>query len=121
MKILLVEDDLFTRRLIKEHLVSEGHTVVEENNVGTALFDLDHEVFDLLITDIILPIDDGTMLIQHARKKGLPMPILAITGGLENAQEDYVKYAELHADQVLQKPISKERLIETLKLMVPKG
>lgn len=115
MKILLVDDDEFVRTLILEQLKDEGFDVTEENNVDDAINLIAGNQFDLLITDIVMPHKDGGQLMKHVREKAPNLPILAITGGVENAQEDYAHYADLFADATLIKPIKKDELIETVK------
>ncbi len=115
MKILLVDDDEFVRTLLEEHLHSEGFDVTSKNNVDDAMVSLDGGDFDLLISDIVMPGKDGGQLMKHVKESGVNLPILAITGGVENAQEDYAHYADFFADETLVKPIKKEELIQVVR------
>ena len=92
-----------------------GHEIVQDNNVDDAQALLDAGSFDLLICDILLPHKDGTQLMKYVRHSGMDMPIIAITGGLENAQDDYQNFADLFADETLVKPIKKDDLIASVK------
>lgn len=115
MKILLVDDDEFVRTLLVEQLRSEGFDVTPKNNVDAAMSALDECDFDLLISDIVMPGKDGGQLMKYVKTKGMKLPILAITGGVENAQTDYAHYADFFADETLVKPIKKDDLIETVR------
>ena len=121
MKILLVDDDAFVRTLLLDYLQSEGYDVVSENNVDDALETLEEGGFGLLITDIVMPHKDGGQLMKHIRQSGIDLPMIAITGGVENAQEDYVNYADLFADKTLIKPIKKDELLATVKALTEAG
>ena len=115
MKILLVDDDEFVRALITEQLKNEDFVITQESNVDNAITLLDSQSFDLLITDIMMPNKDGGDLMRYVKQQGLSMPILAITGGIENAQEDYQHYADMFADKTLVKPVSQEDLLSAIK------
>ncbi|MCB9990851.1 MAG: response regulator [Rhodospirillales bacterium] len=115
MKILLVDDDEFVRTLLLDQLTDEGYDVVAENNVDDALVLLSRDSYDLLITDIVMPHKDGGQLMQQARQGGYAGPIIAITGGFSNAQEDYANYADLFADKTFVKPIAKDDLIAAIR------
>jgi len=114
MKILFVEDNDFVRHLIRDQLTSEGYEVVSAITVDEAIEALKEHTFQMLITDIVLPGKDGVELMKHVRTRGINIPVLAITGGIENAQEDYTNYADMFADQTLTKPIHKDVLIEAI-------
>jgi len=121
MKILLVDDDEFVRTLLLKHLTGAGFEVVPENNVDDAFAAVKGGGFDLLITDMVMPQKDGAELMKTVRQSGFDIPILAITGGVENAQEDYANYADIFADRTLVKPIAKDLLIATVKEMTGAG
>lgn len=114
MNILLVDDDSFVRSLLRKHLEEEGHSIHEESNVDSAIQTLETGNFQLLVTDIIMPSRDGGQLMQFVRAKGFNIPIIAITGGMENAQEDYKHYAEFFADETIIKPVAKEILMQSV-------
>lgn len=118
MKILLVDDDQFVRTLLLEQLSSAGFKVTPENNVDDAIKILEKESFDLLITDIVMPHKDGAALMKYVKENAANLPILAITAGVENAQQDYLDYADFYADATLMKPIKKDELIATVKRLV---
>ena len=115
MYILLVEDDPFVRTVIKKQLEGDNHRVCEVPDVESAVKALRSEAFDLLITDIVLPRIDGGQLMKYVRAKKINIPIIAITGGIENAQNDYACYADLFADITMIKPIAKEDLLVTVR------
>ena len=62
--------------------------------------------FDLVITDIVMPGLDGAKLAQHVKDMKPHIPVIAITGGVENATADYAHYADMFSDETLSKPFA---------------
>ena len=116
MKILIVDDNQYIIELINCMLKEEGFDLHSCSNVTDAQEALEKsDDFDLVITDIVMPEQDGATLARHVKEGDNPLPVLAITGGIENAVEDYVNYASMFADEVMAKPFKKEDLIATIK------
>ncbi len=115
IRILLVDDDHFVRKLVQQQLTAQGYEVQAENNAADALAALESRSFDLLITDIVMPGRDGCKLIRALRGAGHTLPVIAMTGGVENAVGDCASYAEMFADLTLIKPIPQADLIEAVK------
>ena len=121
MKILLVDDDAFIRELIRSILEPEGYDITDRAHVDAGIAALEAGSFDLVITDMVMPQKTGADFMQHIRQKKIPVPILAITGGVENAVDDYVKYADLFADAVLAKPFSHDEFVQTVARLAGEG
>jgi len=79
-KILVVDDNLMMRKLIVNLFRNEGYAFEEAPDGIEALKLIDHETFDLVITDIIMPKMEGIELIIQARKKFPGLKIIAISG-----------------------------------------
>ena len=114
MKILLVDDNAFILEVIQRMLDGQNHDITLKNSVDDAIKALQDSPHDLVITDIVMPEKDGTKLAQYVKAQQPEIPVIAITGGIENAVEDYAFYAEMFADAVLTKPLQKDQLIETI-------
>jgi two-component system CitB family response regulator/CitB family two-component system response regulator MalR len=115
MNILLVDDDPYIRELIDFMLESEWHIMTSCPNVKEATDKVSENMYDLLITDIVMPNEDGISLIKYIKQNDINIPVIAITAGIENAQDDYVHYAEMFADLVLKKPVKKQILIDAIQ------
>lgn len=79
LKILIAEDDRELRRLFARVLVKNGYTVKEAANGQEALDAIDGEYFDLIISDIMMPIVDGYQLVRMLRDAGNNTPVMMIT------------------------------------------
>ncbi len=116
MKILVVDDNAYILELVK-HFLKGGDYVVEcASNVASAIGILDTQKgFSLVITDIIMPGEDGTKLARYVKENYGSIPVLAITGGVENAVEDFKNYADMFADETLAKPFKPDELIGAIE------
>lgn len=83
-RILIVEDILDFRVMMREILVSAGHEVAEAENGLAAIRQISAEKFDLLVTDVVMPESDGIELIRNMARQGKRLPILAVSGGGQN-------------------------------------
>lgn len=79
-KILLAEDDDSLRGFLMTALKRAGHTVKDFDEGRTALKALEREVFDLLLTDIVMPGLDGIELARRGAELDPAMKIVFITG-----------------------------------------
>ena len=79
-KILLAEDDDSLRGFLVNALKRAGHTVKDFDEGRTALKALEREVFDLLLTDIVMPGLDGIELARRAAELDPDIKIMFITG-----------------------------------------
>ena len=59
LKILVTEDDKELRRLFAHVLIENGYSVKEVSNGKEALEAIDWDYFDLIISDIMMPVMDG--------------------------------------------------------------
>ena len=119
---LVVEDSPTMRQLIVFALRRLKAVKVTEADDGVdALKKLQSDTFDILITDINMPVMDGLKLVGMVRKDGnhKNIPIIIIT--TEGAQEDRERALALGANAYITKPIQAPAVIKTVKelLAVP--
>ncbi len=111
MKILIVEDDFGSRRLVKLHLSAAGHEVVEAEDGQIAWELFQREPFQMVITDWMMPNLDGRDLIRNIRsnsQKGYTY-IIMLTAIDDKSQ--VVTGLESGADEYLTKPFDNKELI----------
>jgi CheY-like chemotaxis protein len=78
-RILVVEDDLWSRRLVFELLVLRGHDVLCAAGVGDGRAQLDSVKFDAVLLDINIPGGGGEILLREIREYNAVMPVIAFT------------------------------------------
>ena len=113
---LVVEDSPTMRQLIVFALSRiKVLKVVEADDGVDALKKLPQQHFDILITDINMPMMDGLKLVSMVRKDEVhkDIPIIIIT--TEGAQEDRQRALSLGANAYITKPIQAPQIIDTVK------
>ena len=114
-RVLVVEDDQSTARIIKARLEMEGLTVLLAANGMEGLELLQREDFDLVTTDLMMPAMNGFRLVQEVRDLPPPkgkVPILLISSNQN--EQDMVRCLAAGADDYMTKPISSQVLVERL-------
>lgn len=79
-RILLIEDDAVTARLLSRKLEAAGYAVVYLRDSDLAVSRLQTEAFDLLTLDYSLPGRTGLEVIQLLASRGISIPIIMVTG-----------------------------------------
>ena len=115
-KVLVVEDSPTMRQLIVFALKRiRGFRIVEANDGVDGLKKLSAEKFDLILTDINMPIMDGLKLVSMVRNDPnyKDTPIIVIT--TEGATEDRERAFALGANEYITKPTQTMKIPETVK------
>ena len=118
-KVLIVEDSPTMRQLISFALKRlRGIRIVEANDGVDGLKKLSAEKFDLILTDINMPIMDGLKLVSLVRNDATyrTTPIVVIT--TEGAQEDRERALALGANDYITKPIQPNRILDVAKALL---
>ncbi len=79
LKILIAEDDRDLRQLFSRVLMKNGYTVRGVSNGKEALDAMDNDYYDLIISDIMMPVMDGYELVRLLRDANNTTPVLMIT------------------------------------------
>jgi len=113
-RILVVDDDEPIRTGLAKLLSNHGYTVEVAHNGHMGLQVLQTGVFDLVITDILMPGGNGLNLITELKQ--IPnIKIIAISGGGRNRNSGFLKVAKsLGADKILEKPVSNDQYVESV-------
>ena len=109
LKILIAEDDRELRRLFARVLVKNGYTVKEAANGQEALDAIDGEYFDLIISDIMMPIVDGYQLVRMLRDAGNNTPVMMITA--KDAFDDMRLGFLSGSDDYMIKPVNVNEMV----------
>lgn len=110
--ILIVEDDKELREMLKTALLRQNYTVLEAANGKTAIAHFKPLVTDLVITDLIMPEEDGLKVVIKLRELKPSIKIIAISGGGKVGPGSYLNLAKaLGADATYSKPFSINELV----------
>ncbi|MBK9125308.1 MAG: response regulator transcription factor [Chloroflexi bacterium] len=105
--ILIVDDNLSVRTLLRDYLTEQGYTCVTAGNGRDALFAARHEKPDLVLLDIMMPEMDGFDFLRQYRKER-DTPVILLTARVE--ETDKVIGLELGADDYVTKPFGMAEL-----------
>src|ERR1700733_14147396 len=103
-KILVVEDDDSVRLMLHEGLQRDGFTVVSAANVSDALGHIASEKFDVLLSDLHMPLAGGGFTVVGAMRHTHPHALTIVLSGYP-AIEEAMSAIVGHADEILSKPI----------------
>lgn len=105
--ILVIDDQLHIRSILKEFFKIDNHEVdlAENGKVGLRL--AEHNVYDLVITDVVMPERDGLEVITGLKKLFPHVRIIVMSGGAARLDiKNLLRTAKaLGADRVLTKPL----------------
>lgn len=109
MHVLIVEDELGTRKMLRFVLEQQaGHAVTEAESGADALRLIAEHAFDLLLTDLTLPDMDGLELVRRVRRTSA-LPIIIISARV--ALPDRVRGLKTGADDYVSKPFDVSELL----------
>jgi two-component system cell cycle response regulator len=111
MKILIVEDELIFRRMVKKYLLEVGYEVVEAEDGQSAWELFQNEPFHLVITDWMMPGLNGPELAQKIRTSGQKNYTYIIMLTAMNDKDNIVLGLESGVDEYLTKPFNGRELI----------
>ena len=118
-RILIIDDDPAIRQTIRKILQQKGHHTEEasDGEEGVRLFRAGD--FDLVITDLVMPGQEGIETILELRGDFPDVRILAVSGGLSVSKTGPLQDAEaLGADASLGKPFSIQELTEAVESLL---
>lgn len=113
--ILVADDKMNIRNLVREYLEAEGFRVVTANDGREALYSARHEKPDLILLDIMMPEMSGYDFLKTYRKER-ETPIILLTAKLD--ETDKVIGFELGADDYVTKPFGMKELVARIKAVL---
>lgn len=119
--ILIIDDDAQMRRLLREALLRAGHTVQEAADGQQALHCVSDQVPDLVITDLVMPEQEGIETIRYLHSHHPALPIIAISGGGRLGPQNYLPIAaEIGAARCYAKPFRVGEIIDSVRELTRK-
>jgi len=112
VSVLVVEDDVLNRQVLREFLSAQQVTVREAENGEAALRSLELLVPDVILMDLEMPVMSGeeTMKAIRSSTQLASVPILALSGSNDRAVDANV----LGARRTLRKPVDRDELLEAI-------
>ncbi|MBE6840246.1 MAG: response regulator transcription factor [Ruminococcus sp.] len=117
-EILIVDDEINIRKVVREYAEFEGYSVTEAENGMDAVNICREKDFDLIIMDVMMPRLDGYSACKEINKtKNIPVIMLSARG------EEYDKLFgfEIGVDDYVVKPFSPKELMARVKAVLKRG
>ena len=112
-RILIVDDDPHFLRVMGRILSAENFLVSTASGASEASQLLREKAFDIVITDLRMPDDDGLSLLQHIRTTGNAVPVIILTAYGE--VDTYLAAMNAGAAEYLNKPIKSDELLKIVR------
>ncbi len=118
--ILIVDDELRMRKLIKDFLVAKGYSILEAEDGEKALevFEENRSKISLIILDVMMPKLDGWSVLRQIRQES-KVPIIMLTARGE--EQDELFGFELGVDEYISKPFSPKILVARVEAILKRA
>ncbi|PHR27133.1 MAG: response regulator [Desulfotalea sp.] len=118
-RILVIDDEPTVLDVIRKILEFAGYEVVVAQNGQQGVDLFREQPYDLVVTDMVMPVKDGLQTILDLRVDSPDVPIVAISGGGNISKERYLAVAGyLDRVETVAKPFSVEALTNAVKKML---
>ena len=119
MRVLVVEDEKKVARALRDGLEAEHYDVRVASSGEEGFFLANHETFDCVVLDLMLPRRDGLEVLSTLRKRGLQTPVLILTA--KDTVDDRVRGLDRGADDYLVKPFALPELLARIRALLRRG
>ena len=119
MRVLIVEDEKKVAKALREGLEAEHYDVRIAATGEEGFFLVNHESFDCVVLDLMLPQRDGIEVLTTLRKRGLGTPVLILTA--KDTVDDRVRGLDSGADDYLVKPFAVPELLARIRALLRRG
>jgi CheY-like chemotaxis protein len=120
--ILIIEDDVEVRELLAIILKRAGHLVTEAGDGRDGIHAFRTNPADLIITDLIMPRQEGLETIVQLRQEFPNLKIIAISGGNPGGKDNYLQAARLcGASKIFRKPFENSEIIAAVEELLANG
>ena len=115
-RILVIDDQEPIRRVVRRALEQDGHEVFDASDGEVGMEILESHSFDIVITDIFMPGQDGIVTLRQIRKRFPAVKVIVISGGDSTGMMDLRQDAELlGAVKSLQKPFNAREIVDLVR------
>jgi two-component system cell cycle response regulator len=118
-RILAVDDQRYFRELIEGILTEDGFEVQTASSGDEALRILEHGAFDIVLTDLVMPVMTGTDLVQRVKELDPDQEIVVVTGVVD--VKSAVDAMKLGATDYILKPFDRGALCAAIESILQRG
>lgn len=119
VRILIIDDEDLVQDTVGRILGSDGYEVQRSANGSEGIKRCSEEAFDVVITDLIMPGQEGVETIASLRRRHPRIKIIAMTGGSRVGHTDVLQLArKAGADRGIRKPFEPDDLLSAVRALV---
>jgi two-component system phosphate regulon response regulator OmpR len=115
-KVLVVDDDLRLRDLLKRYLTEQGFSADTVADAPAMDRQLQRVRYDLMVLDLMLPGEDGLAICRRLRAAGSALPVIMLTAKGDDV--DRILGLEMGADDYLAKPFNPRELVARINAVL---
>jgi len=119
VRVLIVEDERKVAKALRDELEAEHYDVRVAATGEEGFFLVNHESFDLVVLDLMLPRRDGIEVLTTLRQRGLNTPVLILTA--KDTVDDRVHGLDSGADDYLVKPFAVAEVLARIRALLRRG
>lgn len=114
-RILIVDDEPATLKLLKMNLELDGHSAFLASDGATALKRIEAESPDLVLLDIMMPVMDGWEVLRRLGETPLKHPVRVIIMTAKVGERDIARGLDLGAHEYVTKPFDLDELMDMIR------
>ena len=111
-RILIVDDDMSIRQVLKEIVTVYGYTALMSDSARDAISMLAKEKVDLVLLDLRMPEISGEEFLDFIRKKGFKTPVVVVSAHVD--KEMARSLGKMGISGIISKPFEVERVIDVM-------
>ena len=119
MRVLVVEDEKKVAKALRDGLEAEHYEVRVATSGEEGFFLVNHETFDCVVLDLMLPHRNGLEILTTLRTRGVQTPVLILTA--KDTIDDRVRGLDTGADDYLVKPFAVPELLARIRALMRRG
>jgi signal transduction histidine kinase len=113
LRVLVVDDEEWSRMLTARYLMEAGHTVIVADSGAAAIAEVAGAMFDVVVTDLAMPGINGDQVAAAVKEKATQTPVLLLTGDPVRAG----KVSSSLIDAVLEKPATQREVVRMVEAL----
>jgi len=111
-KILIIDDSIFTRRVIGKTLTDANHTSTEATCGAEGIEAMQADSYDCITLDLLMPNMSGFEVLAKMKELGLTTPVIVLTADIQ--EESKNQCLELGAKEIVNKPPKADVLLAAI-------
>lgn len=113
--VLLIDDDEMLRTVLAIAIDAAGHVVLQAEDGQKGMELVRTRSIDIVITDLIMPVQEGVETIMVLRRERPRLPVIAISGGASNSKLYLDIAGKIGAKRMLGKPFAPRQLVALIE------